>query len=460
MPRVSAGNIYAATRRWMVLTVSIFCIINRPAAQTSTPQFQPVSPNQRPATMQPTYFNDPYREQNNRFQQQGGMTTPGQSQTPAKQSPAQFWKEQKKEEAESRRLKSMVWGEKYQKAFQQFLRLNPDSFSITKAVYLVESTYYDPHSAPTYERFEASIKVCANIVRQIMKKEGLNQSDNTAIMYAIQKLFQQPNLYYDSMANKSFWVPALHYDLNDFMGDNDWKQMFVTKVLLTGTGQCHNLPILVLSIAEQLHAKAYLSLAPNHSFIQYFGSNGTRYNFETTNGNLVTQTWLMQSTGINATALKNRTYLDSLSSRKLYAQCLGDMLQGCLKRSECYNTACKQIADTILALDSTNLTALITQAQLYTFAYKDLLQEANHPPQKLYALYPELNNAYQHMRLYQKKLEARGFQPISRNDYRKWLKLAESEQQKQQSQQEKEQLQREINRLRKQPSTLKNNPKG
>ena len=458
MPKVSAGNKYAAIQRLMALAVFTLCVINRPAAQTLKPQFQPVNPNQRPAAMQPGYFNDPYREQNSRFQQQGGMTTPGP--TGVKQPPAQFLKEAEKEETETRRFWSTVWSEKYQKAFQQFLRLNPDSFSITKAVYLVESTYYDPHAGPTYERFEASIKVYADVVRQIMKKEGLNPSDNTAIMYAIQKLFQQPNIYRDSMANKSFLFQPLHYDFNDFMGDNDWKQMFVTKVLLTGSGQCHNFPLLILCIAEQLHAKAYLSLAPNHSFIQYFSNNGTRYNFETTNGNLVTQTWLMQSTGINATALKNRTYLDSLSSRKLYAHCLGDMLLGCINRSMYYNTACKQITERILAIDSANLTALITQAHLYTSIYRELRQAANNPPQKLYAQYPELDNAYQHMQSYQKKLERLGFQPISRDDYGKWLKLAESEQGKQQSRQEKEQLQREINLLKKHPSTLKNSPKG
>jgi hypothetical protein len=95
---------------------------------------------------------------------------------------------------------------------------------------------------------------------------------------------------------------------------------------MTGKGQCHSMPLLYLAIAEQLGAKAYLSLAPEHSFIQYFNNDNDRINFETTNGNMVSQSFMLRSGFINASALKNKTYLDTLSQRQLYAQCLADLL--------------------------------------------------------------------------------------------------------------------------------------
>ena len=122
-------------------------------------------------------------------------------------------------------------------------------------------------------------------------------------------MFSQNNIYYDTKTKKEFVAKKIAYDFDDFDGEKDWTKMFVTKLLQTNSGQCHSLPLLYLCIAEQLHAKAYLSLAPNHSFIQYFDSKGERKNFETTNGNLVNIIWLMQSNAISSIALKNKTYL-------------------------------------------------------------------------------------------------------------------------------------------------------
>ena len=127
------------------------------------------------------------------------------------------------------------------------------------------------------------------------------------------------------------------------------------------------MPLQYLAIAEQLGAKAYLSLSPEHSFMQYFDETGYRYNFETTNGNLVNQTWLMQSNYINATALKNKTYLDTLSNKQLYAQLLSDLLHNYTEKVG-YDEFSEQLTEQILALNPKNLGAITTNQLQYVYS--------------------------------------------------------------------------------------------
>jgi len=62
-------------------------------------------------------------------------------------------------------------------------------------------------------------------------------------------------------------------------------------------------PLLYLILAEQLKAKAALSLAPDHCYIQFPSNNGNFYNFETTQGKPVIDNAIMMSGFINSTAI-------------------------------------------------------------------------------------------------------------------------------------------------------------
>lgn len=224
--------------------------------------------------------------------------------------------------------------------------------------------------------------------------------------------------------------------------------MFVAKLLLTGKGQCHSLPLLYLAIAEKLGAKAYLSLSPEHSFIQFFDKKGYRYNFETTNGNLVTQAWLMQSTFVNATALKNRTYLDTLSSKQLYAQLLSDLLQNYTNKLG-YDEVAMQMAGKILYLDPKNIAALMTQANYNTFIAKDKLKEAGYPALEQLPHFPEAAKAYQNMLKSYELIEQTGFQEMPKEDYQRWLKTIEQEKKKQKTIEMQQQMKQQVEKVKK-----------
>jgi hypothetical protein len=285
------------------------------------------------------------------------------------------------------------------------------------------------------------------MVRLLLKQEGLSTKDASAVHYGIQKFFAQENIIHDPKANKTYRTNKLKYDFDDFDGEKDWTKMFVTKLLQTNAGQCHSLPLLYLCIAEQLHAKAYLSLAPNHSFIQYFDSKGRRKNFETTNGHLVSVGWLMQSAAINATAYKNGTYLDTLCSRKLYAQCLADLQMSYLNKNG-YDEFSKQISQQILVLDSTNIDALMTEANYAGYIYKTLFRKAGNPTKDNFNKFPTLQQAYERMLIAQEKVNKTGYQDMPKEQYEQWLQSIDEEKKKQQFIEEQERSKEEINKMK------------
>jgi hypothetical protein len=350
---------------------------------------------------------------------------------------------------EARRLKAG----RYLNNAYELLRMNPDSFSVSKAIYLSESSYYS--NPANFSAFEKAIKEKAELVRQILKREGLSDTNNIAIHYAIQKLYTRDYFLYDTKTKRIRKVPKLRYDFTDYMGEQHWEKVFLTKLLASGSGQCHSLPLFYLCLMEQLGGKAYLSLSPNHSFIQYFDDRGHRYNFETTNGNLVTNAWLMQSTYVNATALKNGTYLDTLSKRQLFAQIASDLLLNYIMTFG-YDEFSDQLTDGVLMFDHKNLTALMTKANLLTFTFQEKAKKAGNPPVKDLDRFPELKALHGQMQQLYREIAATGYQQMPEKVYKEWLKSVELEKKKQENVIERERMTEEIKRQKAVPPGFKN----
>ncbi len=418
-------------------------------AQPQTPvfkQFKPVStqyssPQQNIVPFQTNSIlpNNPQLDaQNLKMLQQGGMTMPGQPRTSQQQQLADVEKEEKQDE----RVANI---NRFQRYIGQFLQMDPDNFSLTKAVYLSEAAYYN--TPPSYAQFVDSIKYIAAVVQQILKHEGLGGNNNAAINYAIQKLYSGDNFVYESKTGKTNNI-RFRYDFDDFDGANDWTKMFVTKLLQTHSGQCHSLPLLYLCIAEQLHAKAYLALAPNHSFIQFFDSRGKLHNFETTNGHWVSTDWLIQSDAITATAYKNQTYLDTLSSRRLFAQCLSDLQMAYLVKNG-YDYFSGQLPQKILSIDSANLNALTEAANHAFYIFKDVQKAAGYPPKEHWSRYPQLHAAYTTMINAHDKVVRTGLQDMPKEQYKQWLQSFEQEKQKERYRQEQVKMKQQIDALKK-----------
>lgn len=353
--------------------------------------------------------------------------------------------------------KYMEWAEKtksYQQAFKTLSSFNPDSFSISKAVFTVENAFFG--NKYNYESFENALKQRAELVKQILKRENLNTKNNTALNYGIMKLYQQNNNYYDKKTKQTYSVKPFRYDFEDFRGEKDYTKMFTIKMLSTGKGQCHSMPLNYLMIAEQLGAKAYLSLAPQHSFIQFADNNNNLMSFETTNGNLVSPNWLQQSGFVNANALKSKTYLDTLSQRNLYAQCLADLLLGYMDKFG-YDDFAEAMRQKILKINPKNTTANIIDANIKTQIALQKINAAGKPKEKDLPNFPEAYQAYLAMQAAYDKVDGLGYQDMPKEAYQKWLKSIEQAKKKQENKEVQERLQWEIEYLKKlKPVMLKN----
>ena len=160
--------------------------------------------------------------------------------------------------------------------------------SLKRTVFVIENAYHQ--NKLNYDRYSKQIDELVSVCKQILRKENLKTDNYIACHYAIQKLFSE-SFTYKNTAGKTISFKPFGYDFDDYMGNEDFTKMFVTKLLETKTGQCHSLPLLYLIVAEELNVNAYLGLAPNHSYVK-FGNQYQSYNFETTNGTFVTDQWL------------------------------------------------------------------------------------------------------------------------------------------------------------------------
>jgi hypothetical protein len=336
----------------------------------------------------------------------------GQTNTNYRQNQIQQLQEFKNGEAKGRYSNSLA---NFQSYLSQLLQLNPDNFSITKAVYLSEAVFYDKPF--TYDQFLKAIQQRASFVKQILKQEGMSIKKGFAVHYAIQKLFSQ-NCVINQANNKQVVIRKIEYDFEDFFGDNDYSKMFVTKLLQTNSGQCRSMPLLYLCIAEQLKTKAWLSLALQHSFIKFIDKKGNLSNFEATNGHTVSTTWLLQSNAISSIALKNKTYLDTLSSRKLFSQCLADFQMVYLVKNG-YDDFTDNINKQILAIDSSNMNALMYNSNIATFKYKQLQKQNKNAV--------AVSQALAEMQQAQQKVNDLGYQDMPKEQYIQWLKSIEVE---------------------------------
>lgn len=345
----------------------------------------------------------------------------------------------------------------YRNAFEKLIRMNPDSYSLSDVVFTVENAYFDNKMA--VQRHKAEVKRKADIVRQVLKREGLDTKDDLVLNYGIQKLFQKPVSYYDNKQKKTVTVKPFSYDFKDYRGDTNYYTLFVSKMMVMNSGQCHSMPLMYLMIAEELDAQAWLSLAPQHSFVQFLDRNENLLNFETTNGNLVSSNWLLQSGFINANALKEKTYMDTLSKRELFAQCMSDLLLGYMHKFG-YDSFAEKIRQTIRSINPQNLTVALIDANLKTQYALSAIKQAGMPKESDLPNYPSAYQAYLTMHQSYEQIDALGYQDMPEEAYRTWLKTIEGERKKQENKELKQRIQQEIKMQRRPRSTVIDRTKG
>jgi hypothetical protein len=307
----------------------------------------------------------------------------------------------------------------FQKAFNLLLQMKAGKipYSLKDAVFIVENACNE--KTITYSEYCSLITQKTDLCKWLLKKKKSN--GNLAGNLVIQKLYSEKIVDERDSIPKTIF--PYKYDFNDFMGKKDITKQFVTKLIKTGTGQCHSMPLLYLILAEELNTMAYLSYAPEHSFIRFSDKTGTLYNFETTNGSLVSDSWLLQSGYVNTMAIKSKIYMDTLNGKHLLNQCLGDLIIYYTQILG-YDKLTEQMTKTLLKWNGSNLTGLILSSDLTTIKFKQEAKKVGNPKVEDFPSYPVLNSLYNQLMTQYDYIDNLGYQAMPIEVYEKWLKSA------------------------------------
>jgi len=143
--------------------------------------------------------------------------------------------------------------------------LPPKAFKA--AVYEVENAFYD--GKLPISLFDKDLQNLLNLIEIVINNDSLeyyeSDKDRISNFAAIFKVMTDTSYY--NVKGAVYFREPLTYDFNDVFGQEDWTNMFVTKLLATNKGNCHSLPYLYKILAEELGETAHLALAPNHIYI-------------------------------------------------------------------------------------------------------------------------------------------------------------------------------------------------
>lgn len=210
------------------------------------------------------------------------------------------------------------------------------ALSVADAYYTMESAYGNPYL--TRKQFYDIIHQSAAFIKIWMQQNRLDQRDQYAVHNAIQK-FMSGELSITIVTRhnekgstaKTITHRPFYYDYNDYQGGQDYRNFFVTKCLATGFGQCNSMPVVYLLLAEKLGVQAYLSFAPQHSFIKYPDNHGYILNYEPTSNWEISDKSYKDNMFISPRAVSSGIYLDTLGSRQIVANCIFDLAVGYMR---------------------------------------------------------------------------------------------------------------------------------
>lgn len=285
----------------------------------------------------------------------------------------------------------------------------PMNFS--RAVYLHENAYLG--GTLSYEAFMNAIRFRAEIAQRIAHTkptQGYKKADSLQVQLqaSIFKLLTDTTQVEfgggtGEQRSKGAILPA-RYAWEDFAGQKNWEVMFVSRLLQTNEGNCHSLPYLYKLIADELRVPAWLSCAPHHLYIQGYSQQTGLFNTELSSASFPKDSWLMASGYVGKDAVRNRTYMDTLTLKESIALCMVDLAQGYQRKfqDKDFALACLQTAQKAYPQ---GLSAYLAEIQTQTAIFQSTKQWAN----------------YHRLEALAKKACELGYQEIPRTEYVRWL---------------------------------------
>lgn len=218
----------------------------------------------------------------------------------------------------------------YQKAFSDINSMLSENtpLDFTKAVYLTENAYLDDNL--NKETFDYFIRLYASVCKSTIESGDIiytEKDKDVAMAQCAVFTFMTNSLPIIINSEPTFTIP-FSYNYDDYAGQKDWSNTFVSTLMQTQKGNCHSLPYLYKLIMDELGQECHLALAPNHIYIKAQNKKVGWYNIELTCSDFPTDAWLMASGYIHIDAIRNKVYMKALSDKEAVAMTLVDLAQG------------------------------------------------------------------------------------------------------------------------------------
>lgn len=320
----------------------------------------------------------------------------------------------------------------YQDAMQNLEKqLNgQEKLSLSETYYQVENAYGNSYlSKDEYERI---LKQSVDFIRNYMRQQGMDINNNEAKNKAIQKFLNDKLTITvpqgEPQPGKKITHQPFFYDYEDFEGETDHRNFFITKCLATGAGQCNSLPAVYNILAEGIGAKCYLTFAPQHSFVKYPDATGQIHSYEPTSAWDISDRWYIEHMFINPQAIQHRIYLDTLNKKQIVANALLDLAFGYMKKygaadgafvRDCIRTAMKEFPK------RNNIYTYLVYSSLLARQLERVLYENNIKDLKYIGTIPEASGLYQALLKNEETIKKLGYQEIPEQLYVQMMGIQE-----------------------------------
>lgn len=307
-----------------------------------------------------------------------------------------------------------------------------EPLNLKQAVFAVENAYFG--GKLDYQEFDREIQNIITIAQLKSAQDGYNwknpQTRNVMLFRAM-----ADTLRVKSPAHEAYITSyPLQYDFNDYLGKQDWSNMFVSKLLFSKTGQCHSLPLLYVILCEETGTPANLAFSPSHTYVKFKDQKGNWHNLELTNGRIVSDAFILGSGYITAEALKNRIYMEPLTKKQTVAQCLADLAKGYIQKFG-YDSFVSQCVDSTLKYDPTNIFARQVKSDYLTLRFEYVVNQVGRPhPEILRTRYPKVYQLLEERNKTYQIIDASGYQDMPEEAYQDWLNSVNREKEKQEHQ--------------------------
>ena len=282
---------------------------------------------------------------------------------------------------------------------------------LRQAVYSVENAYFNGglDKNTFYNQIDMYAEFCRKIIRSgDIRYEG--QGDEPAAKAQCAVFVLMTDSVPVQIADSLVWHLPFEYNFDDYAGQKDWSNMFVSTLMQTGKGNCHSMPLLYKMIMDSLGEKCWLSLAPNHMYIKAWNKRAGWYNIELTCGDFPTDAWLTASGYIHLDAIRNGIYMDTLSVKQSVALCLTDLAQGYMHKYGIGDGKfIVECCDSTLKYYPNYINALLLKAQIVTHQYKQ--EKDSSVAQRLET---EMNELYT-------RIHQLGYRKMPKEMYFNWL---------------------------------------